>query len=318
MPSSGSVTYSINETSIISLALQMNRAYGASQTIKSADVSLARDLLNMIIKQWSGNSDYAPGIKMWTRRRAYVFMQKDQSSYSLGPSGSHATASYVTTTTTANAAGGAGSIVVSSASGISSGDNIGVVLNSGSIQWTTVNGAPAGSTVTLAATLTGAAAAGARVFAYTTKVRRPLKILTAMLKGTDNLELPVDPGMTLEEYEVLSDKTVDGTPGRAYYEAQLTNGVLYVDRQPDDVTKVLSIVYLTPIEDTTAANETLDFPQEWFRPLMLQLAIDSAIPFGMPITPELKGLRDEALYIARASYPQVDRSYFEPNADGEA
>jgi hypothetical protein len=280
-------------------------------------VATCRRKLNMIAKQWSGNADYAPGFRMWTRRRATVFLQKDQVAYALGPSGDNASESYVTSTLATGAALGAGTITLASAAGISDTMYIGVLLNTGFFQWTTVNGAPAGAVVTLTNVLTAAAAAGARVFAYTTKMRRPLKILTSMLKGTDDQEQYVDPTMLLEEYQALPDKTTEGTPDRAYYEAQLTNGVLYLNRVPDDVTKVLSVVYLSPVEDFTDLNDDADFPAEYFRALSAQLVIDIAIPFGVPVTQEMKLKRDEAMMIARGAYPEVCRSQFEPNADGE-
>jgi hypothetical protein len=318
MASSGVVTFTVNELDIITDAMETIVALGVDETLNAPDLKICRRKLNMIMKQWSGNSDYAPGFRMWTRKRATLFLQKDTSSYSLGPSGTHATASYVSTTTTAAAILGAGTIVVSSISGISNADFIGIELSTGALQWTTVNGAPAGSTITLTATLTAAVNSGARVFAYTTKMRRPLTILTANLKDTDSQETPIDTSLILQEYESIPNKTVDGTPDGAYYEAQLTNGTLYLNRQPDDVTKVISMVYLSPIEDTTSQTDTIDVDQVWFRPLSLQLAMDICLPFGKEVSATLKGLRDEALGIARNANPQVDRSYYEPNADGEA
>lgn len=51
-------------------------------------------------------------------------------------------------------------ITVASATGISSGDNIAVLLDDGTTHFTTVNGAPSGSVVTLTAAMPGAAAIG--------------------------------------------------------------------------------------------------------------------------------------------------------------
>ncbi|MDO8969906.1 MAG: hypothetical protein Q7U74_04400, partial [Saprospiraceae bacterium] len=59
------------------------------------------------------------------------------------------------TTLSANASGGDVTITVASITGIASGDIIGVKLNTGLYHFTTVNGAPAGSTVTLTAALPG-------------------------------------------------------------------------------------------------------------------------------------------------------------------
>jgi hypothetical protein len=59
------------------------------------------------------------------------------------------------TTLTADGSGGDLTITVASITGIASGDIIGVKLNTGQYHFTTVNGAPAGNTVTLTAALPG-------------------------------------------------------------------------------------------------------------------------------------------------------------------
>jgi hypothetical protein len=59
------------------------------------------------------------------------------------------------TTLTADGSGGNLTITVASITGIASGDIIGVKLNTGQYHFTTVNGAPAGNTVTLTAALPG-------------------------------------------------------------------------------------------------------------------------------------------------------------------
>lgn len=67
------------------------------------------------------------------------------------------------TTTSASSAIGGSTVTVTTVTGITSGDIIGVVQDDGSTHWTTVNGAPAGSVVTLSAVLTSAVASGNRV-----------------------------------------------------------------------------------------------------------------------------------------------------------
>ena len=59
------------------------------------------------------------------------------------------------TTLSANASGGATTITVASIANIASGDVIGIKLNTGLYHFTTVNGAPSGSTVTLTAAIPG-------------------------------------------------------------------------------------------------------------------------------------------------------------------
>jgi hypothetical protein len=304
MATSGTVTFSVTEIDIITDALMEIGCLDETGTPTASDIVIARRKLNLIVKQWTSQLDFAPGLKMWTRRTGYLFLQDGQVQYALGPSGDHATDSYVRTTLTAAAAQGAGTITVASVTGIATTYFIGVQLDSGSIQWTTVNGAPAGSVVTLTATLTGAAASGNTVFCYQTKMRRPFELISGSLRDTDGNDTPVDVNLSLAEYEAIGSKTSEGSPAGLYFEAQRTNAAAYLNCAPDDVTNVLRIPYLSYIEDFTAQSNDADFPVEWSRPLCLQLANDLARPFGVEVSQGLKQDLAEALAMARKAYPE--------------
>lgn len=313
MATSGSNDFSVSRDDILTDALENLGVLQEGQSINASQTTQMARKLNMIVKQWQGASDFAPGLKMWSRKRGYIFLQKNQGSYTLGPSGDEAASTYVTTTTTAAAALGASTINISSATGMSASDNIGIELADGSLQWTTISGSP-GTTTTLAATLTGAVNSGARVFTYTpaNHILRPLQILTAVLRNTSGVDTTMDP-MLLDEYEQIGKKSSDGTPLSYYYEFGLSQGTLYLDCEPSDVTRVIRIVYLRPIEDFDATADTPDYPQEWFRPLCAQLTIDGAPAYGVSVTPEMKLIRDEALSIARNANPENSNVIFQPN-----
>jgi hypothetical protein len=313
---SGTTTFSVTETEIISTAYEDAGIYGAGRTVGAEDYVLARKKLNMLVKQWASQIDFAPGLKMWTRRVGWLFLQKSQIEYDLGPTGDECAAdSYVSTTLASNASGGAGSIVVASATGISSTMRIGVLLDSGSMQWTTVNGAPAGSTVTLTATLTGAASSGNAVYAYSTKVHRPFELVTAVLRDRRGNDTPMDPHLSLAEYEAIPSKSGLGTPASMYFEAKRTNAVVYLDCSPDDLTNVIRLRYLSYVEDSTETTDDIDFPAEWYRPLAAQLAIDLCPAFRKQVTAEMKLVRDESLQIAQNAYPATSVAYYQPDPD---
>jgi hypothetical protein len=286
---------------------------GIDQTPNADDIADCSRKLNMLVKQWQGKADFGGNLKTWSRKTGYVFLQKGQSVYSLGPSGDNATSSYVTTTLSVSKAANATSITVASTTGMTIGDNIGLVLSSGSIGWTTISAIP--GTITLPANSLGAAASGARIFAYTTKVRRPLNLLTAVIRDTNTLDTPLVVNKKREDYEAIPDKTADGTPSWLAYEATLTNGTLYLDIEPDDVTKVIRIVFLGTIEDFDALTDTPDYPQEWYRPLVAQLAIDICPMYGKPVSQELMIARNEALSIAQNTDPETTDVFFEPGRD---
>lgn len=304
MASSGVVTYSVNELDVITDAMESIGYKDPTETISGADLAVARRKLNMIVKQWTSQLDFAPGLKMWTRRRAYLFLQNGQVSYSLGPSGDHATETYVQTTLSTAEAQGSTSLGITSATGMSASDNIGIVLDSGAIHWTTISGTP-GATTTIATGLASAASAGNVVFAYTSKMRRPFEIESATRRDVSGNDTPVDSLMTLQEYEQIYSKTSVGSPARMYFEAQRTNAKVYIDCAPEDTTEVLRLVYLSYIEDFTATTDDADFPAEWARPLSLQLGMDLCLPFGRSVPKELPPLLQEALSMARKAYPET-------------
>jgi hypothetical protein len=313
MATSGSVNYSVTALDIIQDAYENIGVASADRALTAAEITLGMRKLNLIVKQWQGSNDFAPGLKMWSRKRGYVFLQKNQGSYELGPSGDHATASYVSTTISVTEAAGQTALSIISESGISASDYIGIELDSGSLKWTTVVSTGSG-TVTVTDALTGQASAGNRVFAYTTKLVRPLQILTAVLRDTNTQDTPIYP-MLLDSYESLPDKTSDGDPAFFYYESQLTDGVFYLDREPDDVTKVIRIVFLRPIEDLDVTTDDVDYPQVWFRALSAQLSIDLSVPYSRPVSAVLASIRDESLAIAQNADPETSEIYFQPGLE---
>jgi hypothetical protein len=311
MASSGSVDFSVSRDDIIKGALRAARIIGKDQTPNSSEITNAAQALNMIVKQWQGKADFAPGLKEWSRKTGYVFLQPGQSEYALGPSGDHATSAYVTTTLSAAKAANATSVSVTSVTGMTIGDFVGVVLTSGAIGWSTISAIP--GALTIPSNSLGTAPIGARVFAYTTKMRRPLEILTAVLRDTLGEDFPVV-FMKREEYEALPVKGTDGTPTKLLYEPFLTNGRLTFNAEPDDATKVLRIVFWGSMEDFDALNDTPDYPQEWFRPLKYQLAIDSWPEYKEGDPPKiLVTLRNESLLIAQNTNPDTTDLSFEPN-----
>lgn len=315
MATSGVTSFSVNELEIITDAMENIGLLPAGATLAAEDVVKCRRKLNLLVKQWVSQADFAPGLKMWTRRRAYMFLQDGQVKYTLGPNGDNATETYQQTTLSASAANGAGTVTLASVSGVADDMYIGVVLDSGSIHWTVVNGALSGSVVTLTAALTGSAASGNVVFAYTTKMRNPFELVTAVRRTIHGKDTPMDPQLSVEEYEAIYQKTAEGDPARIYFEAGRTDSSAFLDCAPRDVTQVIRLVYMSYVEDFTSTTDTVDFTAEWFRPLSRQLSIDIAPAYDQPVTPDMVSLRNEALSMARNAHPQTSTQYFQCEPD---
>ena len=187
MATSGSYDFSVNCLEIIKGALRLIGAIATGETPAAAEISDAKEALDMMTKAWQ-----AEGIGLWLNQEVTLFLEYAERSYTLGPSGDHCAATSVKTEIKTAAASGAGTIDVDSITGISDGDNIGIELDDGTLQWTTVNGAPSGDTITLTAVLAGAAAVDNHVYAYTNKIPRPLEIIEARRVYADDTEVPVD------------------------------------------------------------------------------------------------------------------------------
>jgi hypothetical protein len=315
MTTSGSVDFSVNRDEIIKGALRAARIIGKDATPDASHISTGAEALNMIVKQWQGRSDFGGNLKVWSRKTAYLFLAAGQSVYSLGPSGDRWTAAYSTTTLSAAKSASATSLSLTAGIGTNA-DAVGIVLSDGSIGWTTISSGGGTTTLTLPANSLGAASNGARVFTYTSLTRRPLRLLSAVLRDTNTKDTPLPVDYTRQDYEALPDKTADGDPLWVAYEATLTNGTLYLSSEPSDVTKVIRIVYLGTLEDFDAISDTPDYPQEWFRPLKFQLAVDLWGEYKKEELPGwLKMQRDESLSIAQNTDPETSDAYFEPGRE---
>lgn len=298
MASSGSYNFTVMESEIINLAAEMAGVKGAGRVLSNEVYANFRLLLNLIVKQWQGKSDFAPGLKVWTRKRAYLFPELNEEQYSLGTSGDNATLSYNSTTISANEAIGQMTLSVTSTTGMTVADNIGIRCNDGSIHWTTISSTGAGPTVVVASALTVAADAGNTVYWYTTKIPFPLEIISLRRKDTSGNETPLS-RLTLQQYEEgLLKKNDTGIPTGFIYERGISSGTLTFDYGVTDTSEIYLLTFLRPVEDFDSATDTPDYPQEWYRPLVGQLAMDGATAYGKPVTDEMKLLRDESLALA--------------------
>ncbi len=305
MATSGSANFSVTGQEIVEGALRSLGVLGRGRALQAGDLEDGLEALNMLVKQWQGKADFAPGLKVWTRKRATLFLQKATYEYDLGPSGDHATPdTYDETTMRVAASTSATTLEVTSTTGMTAADYIGIVLDSGSIHWTTVASVTDGDTVVITTGLASAAAIGNKVYAYTNKIQRPLNILTFNLRDSDGNDTPVY-GMELEEYEAIPDKDTASTPTRYNYESQLTNGVLRFDTAPDDVSYLGKFVYLRPVEDLDAGSNDLDYPQHWFRALKFNLALDLAPEKGKEPSAQLKANAAQSLAMAQNVDPET-------------
>lgn len=288
MPStSGTYTFSQSASKLINGALRLCGAIADEETPTAAMAENALDSFNAMVKGWQ-----ATGIHVWAEQECILFPQAEQIRYQLG-SGSTDKAclfeNFTQTALTATAAAGATSISVSSIVGLATGDQIGVQLDSGVNFWTTINGAPSGSTVTLLAGLTSQATSGAVVLSYDVPLMRPLRMPAArrMLYST-GIQTPLIV-MSRLDYDYLPNPSNAGIITQFFYDPQTGNGaysspmgILNVWPAPQDYTNAFRFVAMRPLQDVSNLTQMPDFPAEWLAALRWNLAMELAPEYDVP------------------------------------
>lgn len=274
MATSGSTNFSVNCDEMTAASLRVLGVLGTGETL-SADASVeSRQSLNMMLKLWQ-----ADGLNVSLRKRGTLFLQKNTNSYNLGPSGDHATTSYTTTTMRVAAATSATTLEVTSTTGMAAGSYIGIVLDDGTLHWTTVASVTDGDTVVITTGLASAAAATNNIYFYTTKISRPISIVQAFVRdGSIDYELRQ---MENTDYWRTYDKTQNARPTAFNYDPQTTNGIIRINYEPTDVTETLELVYHRPIEDMDAGTDEFDCPVEYYDPIKFGHAARMAPEYGI-------------------------------------
>lgn len=274
---SGTTTFEQTKNQIIQKALMLIGAIGAEDTPSNWDYVFAGDMLDMLIKAWE-----AKGIGLWLLTEATLFLTSGQASYSIGGSTSANTgANSVVTTSTATAITGASTITLASVTGMNVSDTIGIVLDVGTTQWTTISAINTSTlVVTLNATLTSQASSGTNVYDYATVMSNPINITQVRFQYNGGIERECTRLMR-EQYFALPNKTVKGKPTQFFYDRQLNNGTLYFWPTPDSALDRVNYTFKAIIQDTgTGSTANMDFPQEWILPVTYGLATILAPAYG--------------------------------------
>jgi len=288
MAFSGSTDFALNRDQLIQEAAELTGAVDIAEGLEPHLINSFSRSLNLMLKSWQ-----ARGLFLHAYKSATLFLTKNAQSYLLGPTGAHCAESTVSTTLSADAALGAGTLTLYSTAGITNGDYIGIELDDGTLQWTTVTDAAA---TTITSVLTGAASSGNAVYTYTTKILRPLAITDIRLKDSSGNEIPVT-HLSQEDYFRLPNKTSAGKCVQVAFDPQLTNAVLYTWPVCADVTTQLLFRYKRPIDDLDAQTDNAMVAADWYMALVSGLAYHIAPKLNIPIDKQvaLKARYDEAL-----------------------
>jgi len=267
--------------------------------------------LNGMVKRW-----HAKGMRVWTVSEGILFPAVAQQRYSVGTSGAgHITAAYDQTALSADEALGQTVLSVDSTTDFTVADNIGVTLDDGTLQWSTLSSKTA-TTLTIADTLTDSAAEDAVIYGYTSKIVRPLRIieparLLDVASGTESM-IGVVPR---ESYFTIPNKAMEGDINQIYYDPQLSLAYIYVWPVPTSISKIVKFTWWRPIEDFDAAGDNPDLPQEWIDTLIFNLAVVMAPEYdvGTEKFAQIKLLADEYLDDLTGWDREADSIQFAPD-----
>ena len=283
MATSGVTTLTTTTAQICRQAALLVNAIGRQEAMPAI---LLQDFvfnLNATIKRWQTR-----GLHVWTTREATLFPTVGQFQYRAGAGATdHITETYYETEVTIDAVLSATLLNVDDTSSVTIGDFVGVVLDDGTIFWTTVAN-KAATTLTLTLPLTDSVNTGNKVFTYTTKIPRPLRVVDA--RRYDVAAQSITP-IILEarrDFRALPTQSDAGSIVSMFYDAQLTLGVFNLWRIPNVTTDLLKFTWYRPIEAFVSANDNPGLPEEWIQPLIYNLAV-VMMPMH-PVKPENRAL----------------------------
>lgn len=272
MSTSGSVNFNRNRNQIIQDTYRLLNIYDPDEEISAQDLDFANVNLNKLIKHWQNM-----GMNLWILTEGTLFLTKDTASYTLSDASTSAyaalTSDSLITTLNANAAANATTLTVVSTTGMTIGDNIGILLSSGAMHWTTIATIPSSTSLTISSGLATASVSGKNVYTFTNRITQPLRIMHMRRvygSGTSQIEIPLMP-LSRMEYLDISVKNISSVPNSYYYDRQLSAGVLYIWPAPSDVSNYIKFTYERLIEDFDNATDSPDLPPQWLLALTFNL-----------------------------------------------
>lgn len=300
------------ETDVVSDALSIIGAIAAGEGADASDYALARRELNRMVAEWQ-----TMGMHLWTRKQGILVYQPDQVKYVSGVDRIVDSSLFNETVTTADASSGASSITVSSVTGFSATNNIGIKLDDGTVQWTTIFSISS-PTVNLNDNLNGHAASGAHVYVYATSLVKPLRVPSMRRfeysTGITGSEIEMIP-LSNSDYFALPNKNDSGTPVQYHFNPDISSGAFYMWPAPSSDDTIAKFTYYAQLTETNSTADNVDFPDEWVSALVSNLAVRLQLHFPGLVDgthAALMRARAESSLTAAMDWDQGDESiYFE-------
>ncbi len=266
---------------IVTAALRLIGETDANQPVEADEIQDGLQALNYMIKAWQSQ-----GLHLWTKTEGILFLDAGKTDYFIGPSGDECTTldDFNQTAITTAVVAPSNNIAVSTTTGMTTSDTVGILLDDGTRQWTTIASIPDTTSFTTTDAISGDAAIGNSVFTYTSIIDRPVRVLQARRDNVTDTNNEIEAMQwSREEYFAQPDKTSQGTVNYWYYTPELTNGRMYVWQTASSANQVVKFTFERPIEvSNDVNNDAPDFPSEWFMTLYYNLAVIIGPEYKIP------------------------------------
>lgn len=313
MATSGTYSFYVTRDDIVREALLNIKKIDGIDPIPPELMNDCVRKLNLLIKQWQGRADFAPGLKVWTRKTGHLFLHSNTGEYPISTTLQGWATNYVQQFITSALSVGVTVVPVASTSGMTVGDKVGIELDMGDLFWTTVASLDA-TNVTLASSIPSTSVSGNILFTYTSTPQVPLVLETATLRDMNYNDTPLSI-MQRRDYDFLPNKvnpTNLGDPTAILYETNLGYGTLYTDiAGSNDVSKHIVLTFMEAVQDIVNNTDVPYYPQEWYRPLCWGLAKECAPMCNAAWTPTMESNYTDSLGIAKHKDPEVETRYFQ-------
>lgn len=283
MTTSGTYTFNYSRDQIIRAALRKLGAIQAGETPGPQLTTDCADQLNAMVKHWMTS-----GIHIWTETEAIMYTVTGQAIYPLG-AGTPTQAYTVNTQTITTAASVLGATVIplSTSYLAANGGTVGITLDSGIVQWTTISSFTSTSITIPGPGLLDSVQQYQVVYMATSGIVRPLRIPACRRWDSLSGEETTMTALSKLDYQNLPNKNIQGTVTQWYYNPQggANNvGLLYLWPTPSTPSNNSNVkfTWYRPIQDFNTAANTPDLPQEWINCLIWNLAYYMAPEFGVP------------------------------------
>lgn len=286
MTTSNSTNYTQTRNQIIFDALFRLGVVRAGGTVPTNDYTACSTVLNNITKHLQ-----KLGLHVWAENEGTLFLIDGQAKYIIDGSANIAGDDVISTTIASSSSGT--NLTLTSTTGISVNDKIGVELDGGTRQWSTVLLVNSSTSVTLNDSLTDTAAVDNTVFVYTTNTGKPISITSAVYRDSSNIDIPVNI-LGQDEFMEISDKTTEASQINSIsIKFGNTSSMISVWPVPDSYQGRLVFMYQRQLQDFDTSSDTPDLPSEWTETLTLLLMVKVGPAYGKR-GQDLQDIRNDA------------------------